>query len=59
MLRIVVVLPAPLRPIKHRHGVPPRAEGHALEDVVLADIGMEALDLEHDLAHASGRRPPK
>ena len=46
MVRMVVVLPAPFRPSSTVTASTPDAQGHALEDVVLADVGVDVLDLE-------------
>ena len=51
MVRIVVVLPAPFRPSSTVTASTGRA-GHALQDVVLADIRVDVLDLEQVSRHA-------
>ena len=66
-VRSVVVLPAPLRPRSTVTASRRDAERHALEDVVLPDVGVDVPELEErrvragpaSRAHPARRAPPK
>ena len=57
-VRRVVVLPAPFRPRSTVTASGLHAEGDALEDVVLADVGVDVLELE-EWRHARARPAPE
>ena len=53
MVLSVVVLPAPLRPSSTVMRAARHLEVHALQDVILADVGVHALQAQQRISHGA------